>query len=704
MVLKVDGYLKIKTKIDNKDVDKGIIELENKIKKLQEDNSKASEEQSSLQREIDSYEQLQQKADAYRHKIKELQAEKDMIFKSNPALAFQGNMQEYENIKVKIGEIQQKYAQAVNEIDKQSPKIEKVRTKLDKVKSKQTENNTKIEQFKQKIEQINLKKVQSGIDNVGQKIQGTVSKLGKMTMAVFGIRTAFNAVRQAMNIVAQYNPQISADLEYMRYCIANLLAPAVQWLTKLLYTALSYVNAIASAWFGINLFSNSSAKNFQKMQKSASGTAKAMKEINKSRESFDEMNVLQDDGSVSGNTGTGISAPNTDLSNIQGEVPSWLKWITDNKDLILSILAGIASGILAIKLGLGGIKALGIGVLITGIIYTVQSLLAYLKDPSWKNFGKIIQSIGVAVIGLGILIGNVPLIVIGAIVLIVGTIIKYWKQIKNFLQSGIDWLASKSDWVHEMFGDTVGDIYDSFVECLQGILDAFDGLFTGVKEILDGIISIFKGIFTGDMQLVLEGFKQIFKGVFDALYGIAKYPLSLIGISADELFNGLKTAIKGVYNVFKGIFTGDMKLVLEGFKQIFKGVFDALWSIAKAPLNLIIKGINSLIKGANKIHFDIPDWVPGFGGKTFGFNIQQIPLLAKGGVISQPTTAIIGEAGKEAVMPLENNLEWLDILATKIANKIDIGEGAYIINMDSRTIQRGIVKRQQELAFAKNGR
>lgn len=704
MVLKVDGYLKIKTKIDNKDVDKGIIELENKIKKLQEDNSKASEEQSSLQREIDSYEQLQQKADAYRHKIKELQAEKDMIFKSNPALAFQGNMQEYENIKVKIGEIQQKYAQAVNEIDKQSPKIEKVRTKLDKVKSKQTENNTKIEQFKQKIEQINLKKVQSGIDNVGQKIQGTVSKLGKMTMAVFGIRTAFNAVRQAMNIVAQYNPQISADLEYMRYCIANLLAPAVQWLTKLLYTALSYVNAIASAWFGINLFSNSSAKNFQKMQKSASGTAKAMKEINKSRESFDEMNVLQDDGSVSGNTGTGISAPNTDLSNIQGEVPSWLKWITDNKDLILSILAGIASGILAIKLGLGGIKALGIGVLITGIIYTVQSLLAYLKDPSWKNFGKIIQSIGVAVIGLGILIGNVPLIVIGAIVLIVGTIIKYWEQIKNFLQSGIDWLASKSDWVHEMFGDTVGDIYDSFVECLQGILDAFDGLFTGVKEILDGIISIFKGIFTGDMQLVLEGFKQIFKGVFDALYGIAKYPLSLIGISADELFNGLKTAIKGVYNVFKGIFTGDMKLVLEGFKQIFKGVFDALWSIAKAPLNLIIKGINSLIKGANKIHFDIPDWVPGFGGKTFGFNIQQIPLLAKGGVISQPTTAIIGEAGKEAVMPLENNLEWLDILATKIANKIDIGGGAYIINMDSRTIQRGIVKRQQELAFAKNGR
>ena len=511
----MDGYLKIKTKLDNKDVDKGIVELENKIKKLQEDNSKASTEQSSLQREIDSYEQLQQKADAYKSKLRQLQTEKDTIFKSNPTLAFQGNMPEYESIKTKICEIQQKYVQATNEIDKQYPKIEKVRAKLDKVKSKQTENNLKIEQFKQKIDQINLKKVQSGIDNVGQKIQGSIGKLGRMAMAVFGIRTAFNAVRQAMNAVSQYNPQISADLEYMRYCIANMLTPVIQKLVQLLYTALSYINAIANAWFGINLFSNSSAKNFKKMKDSMGGTAKSAKEIQKSLQGFDEMNILQDNQNKS--SGSGIATPSMDLSNMQGEAPGWLKWIIDNKDLIMSILAGISAGIIAIKFGLGGIKALGIGLLITGIIFTIQSLLAYLKDPSWENFGKVIQGIGIAIMGLGILIGNVPLIVIGAIVLIVGTIVKYWEQIKSFLQGGIDWLKNQSDWVHEMFGDTIGDIYDMFIDNLQGILDAFDGLFTGIKEVLDGIIKIFRGIFTGDMKLVLEGFKQIFKGVFDAL-------------------------------------------------------------------------------------------------------------------------------------------------------------------------------------------
>lgn len=169
-------------------------------------------------------------------------------------------------------------------------------------------------------------------------------------MAIVGISTAWGAVKRVISIVQQYNPQIAADFEYMRYCIANLLMPAIQGLVKLLYTVLSYVNAIASAWFGINLFGNSSVKNFQKMQKSASGTAKSAKEIQKSLQGFDEMNILQDDGSTSGNAGTGISTPSVDLSGIQGEVPAWLKWIIDNKELILAIIAGITAGIIALKI------------------------------------------------------------------------------------------------------------------------------------------------------------------------------------------------------------------------------------------------------------------------------------------------------------------------------------------------------------------
>lgn len=714
--MKLEGYLKIKTKIDNKDVDKGIAELENKIKKLQADNSNASIEQNSLQQEIDKYEKLQTNVEAYRQKIKELKNEKATMLKNNPALAVSVDTPEYSNINMQIEQMKQKYAQATAEIDKQVPKIEKITAKLAKIKAKQTENNAKIQQFKDKIESIKINKVEGQISKIGKGIQGQITKIGKMSMAIVGVRTAWNAVRSAINLVKQYNPQISADFQYMGYCISKIVAPAVQWLTKLLYTLLSYINAISKAWFGINLFSGASVKNFKKMQSSAGGTAKSAKEIQKSLQGFDEMNVLSDTSNTSAGGGSSVSTPSMDLSGIQGEVPKWLQWIMDNKDVILSVIAGIVSGLAGFKtlnllseLGLIegkllGIKALGIGVLISGVVYSIQGLIGYLKDGSWENFGKIIQGIGVALVGLALIVGSVPLAVTGAIVLIVGTIVKYWEQIKGFFQSGIDWLKSKSDWVHEMFGDTIGGIYDNIIQFLQETLNAFDGLFTGLKGILDGILKIFKGIFSGDMTMVLDGFKQVFDGTFKALTSIAKIPLKAIGIDAEEVFGGIKNAIKGVYNVFKGIFTGDMKTVLNGFKQIFKGVFDALWGIAKSPLNLIIKGINSLIKGANKISFDVPDWVPGFGGKKFGFNIPQIPLLAKGGVISQPTQAIIGEAGREAVVPLENNMEWLDILADKLASKIGASGGSYIIQLDSRAIQRGLAKRQQELAFATNGR
>ena len=73
-----------------------------------------------------------------------------------------------------------------------------------------------------------------------------------------------------------------------------------------------------------------------------------------------------------------------------------------------------------------------------------------------------------------------------------------------------------------------------------------------------------------------------------------------------------------------------------------------------------------MIKGLNKIK--LPDWIPGLGGK--GINIPTIPKLAKGGIVDAPTIAMVGEAGKEAVMPLENNTGWITDLANKVAERL----------------------------------
>lgn len=659
----LDGYLKIKTKLDNSGIDKDITELENKIKKTQTDNLGLDKEATGLQEEISQYEKLCNEADKYKEKIKQLEAERKTLTLGGLSSI---NVPQYNSLTTNIDLMKQKYSQVTLEIDKQASKIDKVYSKLDRIKAKQTENNAKVQEFKDKIESIKINKVQNQINNIGKGIQGQISKIGKMAFAIIGIRTAWNAVRSAINIVSQYNSQVSTDLEYMRYCIANALVPIVQSLIKLLYTALSYINAISTAWFGINLFSNSSAKNFQKMKNNASGTAKSAKEIQKSLQGFDEMNILQD------NRGTGVSAPSMDLSNIQGEIPTWLKWIIENKDLILSVMAGITAGLLAWKLGLGGIKALGIGVMVAGVVLAIQGVIAYLNDPTFNNFGKVIQGIGIAILGLAIIIGNLPLAVIAAVVIIWGIIVKYWEQIKAFFQSGIDWLASKSDWIRQMFGDTIGDMYDNAVHGLQEILNWFDSTFNRIKANFNEIISFIKNVFAGNWKGAWQNIKNIFSNIWESIKNTAKTMFILIGRMAVNVGTTVGATISGA------------------FKAVVNGVLRAIEDILNSP----IRAINSLT--------DVINRVPGI---NLGYlNTFNLPRLAKGGVISQPTQAIIGEAGREAVVPLENNMEWLDVLADKLASKIGTSGGSYIINLDGRTIQRGQAKRKQELAFATNGR
>ena len=672
----MDGYLKIKTKLDNSGIDKDITELENKIKKAQTDNLGLDKEATELQEEINQYEKLCNEADEYKEKIKQLEAERKTLTLGGLSST---NVPQYNSLTTNIDLMKQKYSQATLEIDKQASKIDKVYAKLNKIKTKQTENNAKVQEFKDKIESIKINKVQNQINNIGKGIQGQISKIGKMAFAIIGIRTAWNAVRSAISIVSQYNSQVSTDLEYMRYCIANALVPIVQSLIKLLYTALSYINAISTAWFGINLFSNSSAKDFQKMKNSASGTAKSAKEIQKSLQGFDEMNILQDNSS---STSENDGNPLPNIEKI--ETPAWLKWIIENKDLILSVMAGIVTTILAFKalnlaadLGLIKnelliIKALGIGIMVTGVILAIQGLIAYLNDPTFNNFGKVIQGIGIAILGLAITITNLPLAVIAAVVIIWGIIVKYWEQIKAFFQSGIDWLKGKSDWIRQMFGDVVGDIYDNFVSGLQDVLNWLDSTMKGIKANFNEIISFIKNVFSGNWQGAWQNIKNIFNNIWESIKNTAKTTLILIGRMLINVGTTVGATISGA----------------------FKAVVNKVLRTIESVLNDPIRAVNALIGVINK--------VPGI---NLGYlNTFNLPRLARGGVISQPTQAIIGEAGREAVVPLENNMEWLDILADKLASKIGTSGGSYIINLDGRTIQRGQAKRRQELAFATNGR
>lgn len=130
---------------------------------------------------------------------------------------------------------------------------------------------------------------------------------------------------------------------------------------------------------------------------------------------------------------------------------------------------------------------------------------------------------------------------------------------------------------------------------------------------------------------------------------LAMNPITLMVIALAALVAGLVLA----YNKFEG-FRNIVDSVFSFIKNGVKAGIDGITSYLQFVLGIyksIFNGIASLWNNTfGKLSFKVPGWVPGIGGK--GFDVPDIPMLAEGGIVTQPTLALIGERGAEAVIPL----------------------------------------------------
>ena len=295
----------------------------------------------------------------------------------------------------------------------------------------------------------------------------------------------------------------------------------------------------------------------------------------------------------------------------------------DSTESAIVALTGLASAIGAIgvafkKLNLGTIlPAIGtaikthmtkIGIVISGALSSISGVVS-----------TVLSGIKVAVsAATSFIMANPIVLIIAAIVALVALIATKGDEIQNILNKVSNWLKKTfcRDW-REVFGNTIGTVLNGFVKIVSDIMG-------NAKKILNGIIDFIRGVFTGNWERAWKGIKNIFSGVFGGLKSVAKAPI-----------NGIIALINGA-------------------------------------LSAITSGLNAVKRALNKISVDIPSWVPGFGGKKFGFNFSmssapKIPMLAKGGIAQSETLAHIGENGyKEAVLPLDRNTEWMDSIADRV--------------------------------------
>lgn len=413
-------------------------------------------------------------------------------------------------------------------------------------------------------------------------------------------------------------------------------------------------------------------------------------------------------------------------------------FIADNVGLILSILSAIAG--LSLFSTLAGI----LGTVITQIqlavgVFSGWASLATALSGAFGILPQIFASIVMAVNPVNVIIAAV-----------IATVADLWKKSEDFRDDLVSILGNIATIVQKVFLnivapiiDTVGKIIMDFVETvLTPLWNAWENVFQSIMGLVSDFLKFVTPIFSTILdilgpifQLALTLLRGTFDMVFAAIRGIIELADKTIcervnnireffrnlgewmegtfGFKWKNVFETVKNVVKafrdfmgpiinslevvflGLTSFISGVFSNNWRRAWFGVRQIFEGIVSGLRNIFKAPLNFMIDGINKFLSGIGKIK--IPDWVPGVGGK--GFSIPRIPRLAKGGIVSASTIANIGEAGTEAVIPLQRNTQGLDMIAEKISERLSLsqndGTGAtYVIKLvldDGRVITKMVI-------------
>ena len=429
-----------------------------------------------------------------------------------------------------------------------------------------------------------------------------------------------------------------------------------------------------------------------------------------------------------------LGAVNVVLSIIDG----LFSFIADNVGRILGILSVIAG--LSLFSTLAGI----LGTVITQIqlavgVFSGWASLATALSGAFGILPQIFASIVMAVNPVNVIIGAV-----------IATVVDLWQKSKSFRDDIVSILGNIATIVQKVFLnivapiiDTVGRIIMDFVDTvLKPLWNAWENVFQSIMGLLSDFLKFATPIFSTILDILGPIFKlalTLLRGVFDMVFAairgiieradkticervnnireffrnLGEWMEGTFGFKWKNVFETVKNVVKvfrdfmgpiinslevifmGLTNFISGVFSGNWRRAWFGVRQIFESIVSGLSHIFKAPLNFMIDGINKFLSGIGKIK--IPDWVPGVGGK--GFSIPRIPRLAKGGIVSASTIANIGEAGTEAVIPLQRNTQGLDMIAEKISERLSLsqndGTGAtYVIKLvldDGRVITKMVI-------------
>lgn len=361
---------------------------------------------------------------------------------------------------------------------------------------------------------------------------------------------------------------------------------------------------------------------------------------------------------------------------------SWLKEI-----LMVVGIALVAVGAIIL-----GAPALIAGI-IAGIVALVATAVVVIKEH-WEEiktfFSNLLDSIATFFVNL-------------------------WEDIKTGASNAVQAVSDFFSGVAEWFNTNV----------ITPIVDFFTGLWEGIKEIWDGICNVVTTIVTNiqtkistawntittvtssiwnaissffssiwntistTVSTVVNAISAVISSVWNSISSTISSILNGISSTVSSIWNGIKSTVSGVvnsisstvssgFNAMKSTVTTIANGISSAVSTAFNAVKNTISNVINGAKTIVSNGLNAIKGFFNGLSLKFPNIkLPHFSiTGSFSLSPPSVPHLSidwykQGGVFNKPSVIGVGEAGTEAVMPLENNTEWIGVLANMISSKMD---------------------------------
>lgn len=740
-----DGRIVVQAEVDAKNAQKELDKLTAKIDKMEAELKKSTGEQSGLKSQLDAAKESAKQAE---NALKSLRSESErlrQITSGEVAASPEAYITAYGRQTEVAAQIKEQEA-----ILKEQDKIvESLDGKYAKITDKVIAQTSALDAAKQKAgeltEQItNASGATERMETAAKKVSDSMNTFSKRVSGLFKRVLVFSLITRALQSLRTWlgktimkNDEARAAVARLKAALLTLAQPILQVVipvfVKLVNILTQVVTAIAK-FFGIlsgKSWSSqkSAAQGLNDEQKALEGVGAAAKDASKSMASFDEINQLTDNTASGAGGGGGAASTEIapDFSN--------LDMAEDKLHDILGLVGAIAAGLLAWKIASlftnDLSKIWGIALAVAGAFALVYFWLdAWNNGIDLQNFLGMLAGLAALAVGLAIAFGPIA----AGIALVVGGLAMLVVGIKDVIENGfnlvntltiIAGLLAAGIGISLLTGSWIPLLIAGFLAALVALV-SFTGhgeeLIQGLKNIIDGFGKFFKGVFTGDMKLAVEGIKQIWEGMKQTWNAIvnsikdawnmfitwlqSKSPLlasifQTYGKFVSDVCKNIKDILRGVIDFIVGVFTGDWTKAWQGVTEIFKGIWNNIVAIIEAAINFIINGINLLISALNTIHFEIPDWVPIIGGKSFGISIPLVsqvalPRLAEGAVIppNREFMAVLGD--QKSGTNIETPLETMVQAFKQAMNESGGRPQTIILQLNGREFARAVYKANNE--------